>query len=639
MKTTMRCMLLCAVLLLSACDLLGGEQTRMKRATAALAKGDYNAAVVDLRAVTDKDPSNRQAQLLLLKAHLQRVDIDAAQAALDAAVKAGATAAETAPSRARLLAGRNMLQELLESIDAGTSGLEEPTRTLYRGHALLGTGKAVEALAVYDNLLVQHPDLTDARLRAAEAHMQLGRPEQAKEQLAQAVKGDPRSAEAWAVQAAVLQSVGQLTEARDSREHALALAPGQLTYGQHVSLISSAFMVSLQAGDTAAASAVQKQLASISPMGPMTRLYDAELQLAAGDAAKAVSDLTKLAGDVPEFAQVRTALISGLLEKRSFELALRELDNLSTLTNKSARVEAARTPIKTAAAADNGSPKQAIALASAQVYLGEPHLARRTIATALAANPESVDLAASAVGLDLQSDQKVRGLEKARALAAVQPKSALAIGMLGQALKVNGKYAQAVDVYEQLWSLDPSAQAAVEVSRARRDANLPDSTEPLRRWLQRKPGDGAVRLLLADAEATLGNTDKALAEYEHVLKDSPDQVLAMNNLAMIYAERGDPRGLPLAKRAWEGAPKAPLLIDTYAWLLARNGKPAEAKPLLEEAMALAPAVPEMRYHYAQVLAATGDKQGASRWLEEALRGGGTFAGRDAALKMRESLLQ
>ena len=146
-------------------------------------------------------------------------------------------------------------------------------------------------------------------------------------------------------------------------------------------------------------------------------------------------------------------------------------------------------------------------------------------------------------------------------------------------------------------------------------------------------------MLLADAEASLGNTDKAIVEYEQVLKAAPNQTLALNNLAVIYGERGDARGLTLAKRAWEGAPKAPLVIDTYAWLLARSGDAAAAKPLLEQAIGMAPGVPEMRYHYAEVLAATGDRAGAKRWLDEALRGGVTLSGRDAALKLRESLIQ
>ncbi len=639
MKTILRSTLLGAVLLLSACNYLGGDQTRIKRASDALTKGDYNAAVIDLRAVTDKDPSNKQAQMLLLKAHLQRGDMEAAQAAYDSAAKAGATPLELAEAKARLLAGRGKLQELFDSIDAGSSGFEEPTRSLYRAHALLGLGRPMDALAMYDQLLSAHPELTDARLRAAESHIQLGRPELALEQLQLAVKDAPQSAESWTIYAGLLQSLGRLDEARDAREHALALAPGQLTYGQYVTLISNAFMVALQSGDTAAAAALQKTLAAFSPRGALTRLYAAELELAAGETAKAVSDLTSLAADVPEFAQVHSALIAGLLEKESYELALRQLDGLAKISGTGSRVEAARIPIKTAAETPRDTPKHAIAVASAHIYLSEPHLARRVIANALNANPDSIELAASGIGLDLQSGLRARGLDKARTLTAAKPQDTMVLGIFGEALKVNNKHAEAADVYEQSWLLKPNAQVAVEISRARRDAGLADSTEPLRRWLQREPRDPVIRLLLADAEASLGNTDKAIIEYEQVLKAAPNQTLALNNLAVIYGERGDARGLSLAKRAWEGAPKAPLVIDTYAWLLARSGDAAAAKPLLEQAIAMAPGVPEMRYHYAEVLAATGDRAGAKRWLDEALRGGVTLSGRDAALKLRESLMQ
>lgn len=638
MNASLRTIVLCSLLVLAACSLPGGDAKRLARAEAALAKGDYNAAVIDLRSVIDKDAANKAAQLLLLKAHLQRGDLDAAQAALDGAVKAGASAAELAEARARLLAGRGKLQDLLDSIEAGNSGFAEPQRTLYKAHALLGLGKVMDAMPLYDQLLAAHPDLIDARLRAAESHVQLGRPELALEQLDAALKTNPQSAEGWALRAGLLQAQGRLEQAREARMRALALAPGQLTYVQHITLISSAFMTALQAGDTATAAEVHKTLQSFSPQGPLTRLYGAELELAVGDPSKAAAELTKLIADVPDLAQARTALVSALVEKDNYELALRQIDDLPAPNGNDSRNQSLRKTIRDAADKPADSVEHVVAVASTHVLTGEAHLARRVLQQSLASHPQSIELAASSIGLDLKTNLRDKALERARQLAHDNPKSGVAVSMLAEALTALDKHAEAAEVLEQYWVLQPSAQGAVALSRARRDANLPDSTEPMRRWLQRKPGDSAVRLLLADAEATLGHTDMAITEYERVLKDHPDQPLALNNLAVLYGERNDPRGLALAKRIWEASPKAPLVIDTYAWLLVRAGRSAEAKPLFEQALALAPNVPEIRFHYAQALAATGDKAGARRWVDEALRGGGTFAGRDEALKLRESLV-
>ena len=124
---------------------------------------------------------------------------------------------------------------------------------------------------------------------------------------------------------------------------------------------------------------------------------------------------------------------------------------------------------------------------------------------------------------------------------------------------------------------------------------------------------------LNDAEVMRGDDVLALTPDGFAVVGKVHEIVDRNQTIRIS-------GYPIQVKA------ADTLLATYAYKTA-------AKPLLEQAIAMAPGVPEMRYHYAEVLAATGDRAGAKRWLDEALRGGVTLSGRDAALKLRESLMQ
>ena len=637
MKYLLRPALLALMLSLSACGWLAGASGHIKKAEQAMGQGDYNRAVIELRSVVEKDPANKAAQLLLVRAHLQRGDLEAAQRALDAAAKAGATPVELAESRAKWLAYQGKLDQLLADIDAGKSDLAEPLRSLYRAHALLGLGRIAEAQLGYETLLAKDPALIDARLRSADAHAMLGRTQLALQQVDLALQTDPKSAEGWATRGGLLDALDRVDEAREARQKAIGFAPGQLSFTQYLALLSNSFMTALQGGDLQTARNVYKTMQNMTPGSPLVRLYAAEIALAAGDVSVASADLTTLAGEVPDFQQVHAALITALLDKESFELALRQVDELVKASGDNRGAAAARGPIRAAAAAAQGSVERAVAIASAQVLMGEPHIATRTIDTALVKYPDSADLAAGRIALDLQARRKSDALKRALALAESQPDKALALGMLAQAQVSSREYAKAVDVYEQLWKVAPTADLAVALSRAKRDAKMADSPEPMRRWLQTKPEDYAVRLLLADAEATAGNTDNAQAEYERILRAKPNTVIALNNLAIIYGQRNDPRALPMAKKAYSLTPKAPVVADTYGWLLAQSGAVQQALPLLQAAVKDSPALPEMRYHLADVMARTGDREGARSMVLEALRGDTEFFGRDAAIKLRDSL--
>jgi Tfp pilus assembly protein PilF len=100
--------------------------------------------------------------------------------------------------------------------------------------------------------------------------------------------------------------------------------------------------------------------------------------------------------------------------------------------------------------------------------------------------------------------------------------------------------------------------------------------------------------------------DAAASNYEQVLKQQPDNVVALNNLAWYRQERGDASAVDLARRAHERAPKSVEITDTYAWILVQRGQISEGLRLLAP-LDSASTPPEIRLHYAVALARSGKK--------------------------------
>ena len=80
--------------------------------------------------------------------------------------------------------------------------------------------------------------------------------------------------------------------------------------------------------------------------------------------------------------------------------------------------------------------------------------------------------------------------------------------------------------------------------------------------------------------------ERAIVEYKSLLAEMPNNAKVLNNLAYMLAE-GDVRlaeALQYARRAYEARPNNPGFLDTYAYVLYKNGKFSEAAEFLQAAL-------------------------------------------------------
>ncbi|MFP5221197.1 MAG: XrtA/PEP-CTERM system TPR-repeat protein PrsT [Acidobacteriota bacterium] len=193
---------------------------------------------------------------------------------------------------------------------------------------------------------------------------------------------------------------------------------------------------------------------------------------------------------------------------------------------------------------------------------------------------------------------------------------------------------QAIEVAQKLRDMDPRSGdfslPLAEIQELTGKAEAAKAT--LRGVLRDDPSNPRLYISLANMEARSKNTKEAIAvldkgmaagldsatgsamkgaiyqqmgemkaaqeQYENALRFQERQPLALNNLAMIYADQAGsaPRALEMAVRAYTIDSNSPAVLDTLGYALLKNGRAKEAVAALERADKMASGNPEITKH-------------------------------------------
>ena len=139
-----------------------------------------------------------------------------------------------------------------------------------------------------------------------------------------------------------------------------------------------------------------------------------------------------------------------------------------------------------------------------------------------------------------------------------------------------------------------------------------------RKALERAPQHARLLLHLALALEQLGETERAADAYQRVLESDPDDVVSMNNLAVLLSELGRDldHALSLVDRAISRYPELSALHDTRGQVLAAMGRAGDATQAYETAVSLQPESLKWRVHLARHLASTQKWQRTREVLNE-----------------------
>lgn len=228
-------------------------------------------------------------------------------------------------------------------------------------------------------------------------------------------------------------------------------------------------------------------------------------------------------------------------------------------------------------------------------------------------------------------------IEIAGHLGELHPDVAAPRALLGELLSRAGNHVAASVAYDDALNLENSRANAIRATQVRNQAKMPDSTEPLVAYLQQRPLDSEARIYLAQAYQSEGMLEEAKAQYANIIEHSPDNFVALNNLAWIYHQTDDLRAETMARRAFHLRPKNGSVVDTLGWILASKGEYKDGIGYLRDAVKLEDGRVEVRYHLAAALAASGSAGEARDILQDILSIQRNFASREEAQTLLSTL--
>lgn len=239
---------------------------------------------------------------------------------------------------------------------------------------------------------------------------------------------------------------------------------------------------------------------------------------------------------------------------------------------------------------------------------------------ALSSRPDFLPAMALMTEVELRQAEPAKAEKRARDMAAKNPKRAIGYSLLGDVALARGQTAAALDAYRRAHQLEPSTDTLLRLFRilASQDGGRP-AVQLAEQWMKNNPKDALTQRALADGYARSGNFAMAKTAYERLIKISPDDGAALNNLANVMLRLKDPTAVSISEQAVARNPNNAAAIDTLGWALFQAGQTDRALQILRDARLRDPASPEIRYHLAAVLAQTGRPSEAREELETALK--------------------
>ena len=172
--------------------------------------------------------------------------------------------------------------------------------------------------------------------------------------------------------------------------------------------------------------------------------------------------------------------------------------------------------------------------------------------------------------------------------------------------------------------------ATLKLSQKRGDEAL----EVLEKGVQQNPKSQELRLLLATTFSETGNVDRAIQEYDALLRLDPRALVAANNLAsLLVDQKGDQKSLEralLLTKEFETSAPNPYFLDTLGWVHLKLGHRDEALRVIQQAAVKAPDHPVLNYHLGIAYFKVGHMAEAKTHLQKALASQKTFQGLEDA---------
>jgi cellulose synthase operon protein C len=276
-------------------------------------------------------------------------------------------------------------------------------------------------------------------------------------------------------------------------------------------------------------------------------------------------------------------------------------------------------------------------LAALLIQSNDNESARGVIKSGLAASPRNYQLYQDLVMIDLKTGGVDAALATANQLQQQDRDFTMASALKGDIYMAADKPDDAAKAYADALAAAPSQMLLTRLASALQKAGHSDqAVQAFADWMAKHPDDIAIAGLMAQYDIAANRYDDAATQLKAVLAKKPHDPVALNNLAWIYQQQGNPAAQSLARQAYLLSP-GPQTADTLGWIMTTSGQAPTGLVLLRQASAGSASDPRVAYHYAVALKDTGQRDEAIKQLNAVVAAKGDFAEKADAQKLLSDL--
>lgn len=449
-------------------------------------------------------------------------------------------------------------------------------------------------------------DATDAPLRVAEVLLEIGFTRKEPDKIAEGrqivddvLKEKPTDPGALFVKSKLDIAEKHYDEAIRALRSAIDQQP---EWAKAHFLLGSA--LSLSGERTAARTELARALEIDATLVDARRLL-ADVHAALGEHEYAVDEGRRYLKERPDSVNVRLRVAQSLVNLDRVDEALKEVE-----------------------AVPEAQRNSEVHYAIARIYLrrGRLDLARASFEKALADQPRHPEILGSLLTIDASEGRIAESAQRIKAALAEEADSAHLQQLAGRLASLENRNEDAEAAFKRALELDPNLMSSYRLLAQfyARTGRTGETIGTYEKALAIKDDQPQIHHFLGVLYEYGGERDRAVQHYESAIRYEPNLGEAKNNLAYLFAEKGEnlDRALDLAQEAKALMPDDPNTADTLGWVLFRRGVPSAAIGYLKEAAAGTRQgdanLGLIRYHLAQAYEASGDKANAKRAAEQAL---------------------
>lgn len=580
---------------LAGCSSSDDRQAKyLERAQAALDKGDFDKARVDLKNVLQINTSNARARLLFAQLEERQQNWPQMYANLNAAVEADPKLIEARVKLAELLVAANQQEQATQQIDKilaqdpnNTEGLAARAGLLYREK------KIDEAEAVCKRILELKPGHPTASGLLA-AIYGANDPANAQAVVESALKQNPDNTTLQLVRIQLLTRQQKQDDVIAAYAALIKQKPAAVLY---VTQLAN-YYISLDRIDDAEKT-LRDAVARV-PDSNEAKLVLVELLAKHRKPEDARSTLEQFSAAAPDNYRLRTALAR-------LYIALRDIDKATA----------------TFQYAIDKDPKSADAidarnrLAELAVATGKKDRADSLIADVLKIEPENGDALLLRARFALAANQPEAAIADLRTVTKNAPDSAPALELLATAQERSGSTNLALDTYQKLLQVNPDhIGALIGSGRLLLAQNKFDEAQkPLEHARKLMPTNLEATRQLVDLYSRRGNFDQAMPLCDELLLNQKTQGIGFYLQGQVLTRKKDfPAAIAAMRKALEKEPRALEPLQMLVGLYQQQKQLPEAIAYLEQYVKANPDMVHGREYLAALYRVTGKSEQAEQLL-------------------------